>query len=63
MRVLWRDEQGYTQTQRVADIEEVRPFMDHGALLGHLWMEGYFNVGDPLVNQGGAAGPSGSDGR
>jgi len=63
VRVLWRDEQGYTQTQRIADIEEVRPFMDHGALLGHLWMEGYFNVGDPLVNQGGAAGPSGSDGR
>ena len=57
VRVLWRDKQGYAQTQCVADIEGVRAFMDQGALLGHLWMEGYFNVGDPLVNQGGATGP------
>ena len=57
VRVLWRDEQGYSRTRCVADIEEVRAFMDQGALLGHLWMEGYFNVGDPLVNQGGATGP------
>ena len=57
VRVLWRDEQGYAQTQHVADITEVQAFMDHGAQLGHLWMEGHFNVGDPLVNQGGATGP------
>ena len=57
VRVLWRDEQGYAQTQWVENIERVRPFMDQGALLGHLWMEGHFNVGDPLVNQGGATGP------
>ncbi len=57
VRVLWRDDEGYTQTQCVADIEEVRAFIDQGALLGHLWMEGYFNVGDPLVNQGGTTGP------
>lgn len=57
VRVLWRDEQGYAQTQWVADITEVQAFMDQGAQLGHLWMEGYFNVGDPLVNQGGATGP------
>ena len=57
VRVLWRDEQGYAQTQHVADITEVQAFMDQGALLGHLWMEGHFNVGDPLVNQGGATVP------
>lgn len=57
VRVLWRDDEGYTQTQCVADIEEVRALIDQGALLGHLWMEGYFNVGDPLVNQGGTTGP------
>ena len=61
VRVLWRDEEGYTQTQRVADMEEVRAFRDQGALLGHLWMEGYFNLGDPLVNQGGATEPLRSD--
>jgi predicted ATPase len=50
--VLWRDEQGYTQTKRVADIEHVAEFVRHGALLGDLWMEGYLGVGDPLVNEG-----------
>ena len=57
VRVLWRDEQGYTQTQYIEDMESVRAFMDQGALLGELWMEGHFNVGDPLVNQGGVIGP------
>ena len=61
VRVLWRDEQGYAQTQCVADMENVRAFMDQGALLGHLWMEGHFNVGDPLVNQGGATVPFSGD--
>jgi predicted ATPase len=52
VRVLWRDEQGYTQTQRLSEIEGVSDFVQHGALLGHLWMEGHLGVGDPLVNQG-----------
>lgn len=52
VRVLWRDEQGYTQTQRAADLTGVREFVEQGALLGHLWMEGQLGVGDPLVNQG-----------
>jgi predicted ATPase len=52
VRVLWRDEQGYTQTRRVSEIEGVDDFVQHGALLGHLWMEGHLGVGDPLVNQG-----------
>ena len=30
----------------------VKDFMDQGAQLGHLWMEGHFNVGDPLVASG-----------
>ena len=52
VRVLWRDEAGWTQTLRVADIRGVREFMDEGANLGSLWMEGHFGVGDPLVAQG-----------
>ena len=52
VRVLWRDEQGYTQTSRVADIPGVREFIEEGAYLGHLWMEGYFNLGDPLDRHG-----------
>ena len=26
--------------------------MEAGASLGHLWLEGYFGMGDPLVNAG-----------
>ena len=50
--VLWRDQKGYTQARRVADIDRVHDFMESGALLGDLWMEGYFNVGDPLTRHG-----------
>lgn len=52
VRVLWRNEDGYTQTQLTADISGVRAFVENGALLGHLWMEGQLGAGDPLVNQG-----------
>ena len=53
VRVLWRDEQGYTQTRRVADTPGIAEMMEEGGQLGDLWMEGYFGVGDPLVGQGG----------
>jgi predicted ATPase len=52
LRVLYRDEMGYTQAVRAADIPGVPEFMRAGASLGHLWMEGRFGLGDPLVNQG-----------
>lgn len=52
VRVLWRDERGGTRAQRACDLPGVLEFVDNGALLGHLWMEGRFGVGDPLVNAG-----------
>lgn len=55
VRVLYRDEQGYTQAVRAADISGVPEFMETGASLGHLWMEGRFGVGDPLVRSGAPA--------
>ena len=58
VRVLWRDERGYTQSQHVADLPQVHSFLEHGGLLGDLWMEGYFGMGDPLVNQGAPTAPS-----
>jgi len=58
VRVLWRDEQGYTQTQRAVDLPGVSEFVEHGALLGQLWMEGQLGVGDPLVNQGAPTRPN-----
>ena len=53
VRVLWRDDAGHTQTRRTADLPGVQAFMEEGAHLGGLWMEGQFGVGDPLVAQGG----------
>ena len=52
VRVLYRDEEGYTQVIRASDIQGVREFVQAGASLGHLWMEGRFGLGDPLINQG-----------
>lgn len=59
VRVLWRDESGYTQSQRAADLQGVREFVEHGGHLGHLWMENLLGVGDPLVNQGAPTKPIG----
>ncbi|HEY89685.1 MAG TPA: AAA family ATPase [Thermoflexia bacterium] len=52
VRVLYRDAHGYTQTVRVAAIRGVPEQIQAGASLGHLWSEGYFGLGDPLVNAG-----------
>jgi predicted ATPase len=51
--VLYRDEQGYTQAKRTADMRGVKEFIEHGATLGSLWTEDYFEVGNPLINSGG----------
>lgn len=52
VRVLYRDEQGFTQAVRACDIQGIPEFIQAGASLGHLWMEGHFGFGDPLINQG-----------
>lgn len=57
VRVLWRNENGYTETQRASDLQGVNAFINAGALLGQLWMEGQLGVGDPLVNQGSPTRP------
>jgi predicted ATPase len=55
--VLYRDERGYTQARRAGDMQGIKAFVESGALLGHLWMEGYFEVGDPLTAAGGPKVP------
>ena len=52
VRVLWRDESGYTRCHALDRNDKVKAFMDAGALLGDLWMEGHFGVGDPLTGGG-----------
>jgi predicted ATPase len=52
--VLYRDENGYTKAKRTADMRGIKAFIEEGALLGNLWTENYFEVGDPLTNAGGS---------
>ena len=52
VRVLYRDEHGYTQAERASDLPGVSEFIATGASMGHLWTEGRFSVGDPLVDSG-----------
>ena len=51
VRILWRDKQGFTRTERAADLFGIPEFMQHGAQLGQLWSEGHFKVGDPRYNR------------
>jgi predicted ATPase len=51
--VLYRDRGGYTQAKRASKMKGIKDFINQGALLGHLWMEGHFEVGDPLTASGG----------
>lgn len=62
VRVLYRDAMGFTQTVRASDIQGVPEFVNAGGSLGHLWMEGHFGLGDPLVNQGAPRFPAKRDG-
>jgi predicted ATPase len=50
--VLYRDESGYTKAVQASSIRGVKEFLEAGASIGHLWMEGRFGLGDPLVNAG-----------
>lgn len=50
--VLYRDDKGFTQTVRASDMRRVVAQADAGGQLGSLWMEGYFDAGDPLVRGG-----------
>jgi len=47
---LYRDENGYTQAKCAAAMPGIAEMMqEEGAKLGALWMEGYFDVSDPLA--------------
>ncbi|GGA12877.1 AAA family ATPase [Okeania sp. KiyG1] len=50
--VLYRDKNGYTQAKRTDEMRGIKEFVEEGASLGDLWMEDFFEVGNPLKNQG-----------
>jgi predicted ATPase len=41
VRILMRNERGYTEATLVSDIPGLSNFVDAGGKLGHLWMEGF----------------------
>jgi predicted ATPase len=63
VRVLYRDDDGYTRTIRAADVLGIPEFIEQGAALGYLWLEGHLGVGDPLVNAGAPVRPQPSRSR
>lgn len=50
--ILYRNSKGFTQAVKASDIKGVNEFLSEGALLGDLWIEGHFGVGDPLYGGG-----------
>lgn len=53
VRVLYRDERGFTCTVRASDVKGINEHINAGASMGDLWLEGFLGVGDPLVRAGG----------
>ena len=49
--MLSRGEDGFAKVDRAADLPRLVEMVESGALLGDLWSEGYFRVGDPLAGQ------------
>jgi predicted ATPase len=49
---LYRDQQGHTQVTRANEVRGLVEFVNAGASIGDLWMEGRMGLGDPLVNAG-----------
>lgn len=49
VRVLYRAADGYSRVRRITETPGIQAFIDQGAKLGELWMEGHFDAGDPLA--------------
>lgn len=52
VRILYRDERGYSKVVRASDLQGVNEFVNAGGAMGDLWMEGHFGLGDPKTNFG-----------
>jgi predicted ATPase len=47
--ILYRDADGFARARRATDMRGIKEFTENGAQLGQLWMENFFEVGDPLI--------------
>lgn len=50
--LLYRETDGFTRTRRASEHRQLVAMLENGAQLGSLWMEGYFDAGDPLLRSG-----------
>ena len=50
--MTYRGTDGYTRVHRAADLRSLVAMYEAGGLLGSLWTEGYFDMGDPLTRAG-----------
>jgi len=48
--VVYRDASGFTQAKRTSEMTGVSDLVHEGGKLGDLWMEGFFDTGDPLAS-------------
>jgi predicted ATPase len=48
--VLDRDKNGYTIAKRASDMPGIKELIESGFSLGQLWMENYFEIGDPKAH-------------
>jgi predicted ATPase len=46
--VLDRDDNGYTIAKKVSDMQGIIQFYEKGSSTGQLWMENFFELGDPF---------------
>lgn len=56
IRIIYRNEDGYSEVKRASEVQGVEEFVEAGASMGHLWLEGQFKVGDPWTDFGSAEG-------
>ncbi|GAA1986915.1 AAA family ATPase [Amycolatopsis minnesotensis] len=50
--MMFRNDQGFAEVRRAAENRSLVAMLEAGGLLGSLWTEGYFGVGDPLTRSG-----------
>ena len=50
--ILYREKNGFTKARRASNMPGIKSFVEEGSKLGSLWMQGYFDAGDPLTNEG-----------
>lgn len=48
--VLYRDSDGHSHAGRASEMKGILDMIKSGASLGQLWLEGFFELGDPLTN-------------